>query len=165
MKTLSTTLLILLLSTVCLAQEVGYIKMRSYKKPIVQAEINGKKGYFLVDTGADISIINSTDLKKYKLIQSKTYGSNKRAIGFNGDQETVMRVKNVDVQFNNQFNHKTFYSMNIGLIVRTIEAKTGLKISGILGSDWLMKYHCIIDYNQRRIVLVNGRSKKLVATK
>ncbi len=165
MKILSTTLLILFLSTVCIAQQVGYVKMRSFKKPIVQAEINGKKGYFLVDTGADISIINSADLKKYKLIQSKIYGNQKRAIGFNGDLETVMKVKNVEVEFENQFNHKTFYSMDIGLIVRTIEAKTGLKISGILGSDWLMKYNCIIDYNQRRVILVDGRSTKFVAVK
>ena len=146
------------------AQEVGYIKMKSFKKPIVQGEINGKKGYFLVDTGADISVINSTELKRYGLTEKKTYG-NRRAMGFNGAEESVMKVHNIDVMFDDQFDHNTFYSLNLETIVRSINAKTNLKISGILGSDWLMKYNCIIDYNQRRIILVDSHSKKIVAAK
>ncbi|MEO1255577.1 MAG: retropepsin-like aspartic protease [Bacteroidota bacterium] len=165
MKTLITSFIALIISSSCLAQEVGYIKMKSFKKPIVQAEINGKKGYFLVDTGADISIINASDLKKYKLETAKIYGDHKQAIGFNGNKTCVMKVKNAEVRFESEFDHKNFYSFDITSVVRVIEAKTNLKISGILGSDWLMKYNCVIDYSQRRVIMVDSRRKKLVATK
>ncbi len=160
-----TTFTILLLPLLSIAQEVGYVKMRSFKKPIVQAEINGKKGYFLIDTGADISIINASDLKRYKLEVAKIYGDHKRAMSVNGDKTIVMKIKNAEVQFDNQFNHKDFYSLNIESVIRTIEAKTNLTISGILGSDWLMKYNCVIDYNQRHIILVESRSKKHIAVR
>lgn len=139
--------------------------MKSHKKPIIQAEINGKKGYFLVDTGSEISVINSSDLKKYKLEVNKIYGDHKRAIGFNGETTAVMKIKNADVIFGEQYDHADFYSLNISVLVRSIEAKTNIKISGIMGTDLLTKYNCVIDYNQRHIILVDSRTKRKFAAK
>ncbi len=139
--------------------------MKSHKKPIIQADINGKKGYFLVDTGSEISVINSSDLKKYKLEANKTYGDHKRAIGFNGETTAVMKIKNADVIFGEQYDHDDFYSLNISELVRSIEAKTNIKISGIMGTDLLTKYNCVIDYNQRHIILVDSRTKRKFAAK
>lgn len=163
MKLLSTTLLALIISCYAYGQEVGYVKMKSLKKPIVQANINGKKGFFLVDTGSDISIINTTDLKKYKLEVTKTYGDQRRAIGFNGEKESVLKIKNAEVVFGDRYDHTEFYSLNISELIKTIEAKTNIKINGIMGTDLLTKYNCVIDYNQRQIVLVDSRTKRKFA--
>ncbi len=163
MKALTTTLLLVFFSITLFGQEVGYVKMKSYKKPIIQAEINGKKGYFLIDTGSDISVINSSDLKKYNLEASKIYGDHRRAIGFNGETTAVMKVKNADVVFGEQYEHKEFYCLNMVDLVKTVEAKTNLKISGILGADLLTKYNCVIDYNQRQLILVDSRTKRKFA--
>ncbi|MEO9484302.1 MAG: aspartyl protease family protein [Ekhidna sp.] len=165
MKALGTTIALFLISISLFSQEVEYIKMKSIKKPIVQADINGKKGYFLVDTGSDISIINTSDLKRYKLEEAKAYGDHRRAIGFNGGKTAVMKVKNARVIFGQKYDHSEFYSLNISEIIRTIEAKTNIKISGIMGSDLLAKYNCIIDYNQRHIILVDSRTKRKLAAR
>ena len=165
MKALSTTLLLLLFAGSLFSQEVSYIKMKSLKKPIIQAEINGKKGYFLIDTGSEISIINTSDLNRYKLQVAKTYGDHRRAIGFNGQTTAVMKIKNADVVFGDQYDHEEFFSLNISELVRSIEAKTGIKVAGIMGTDLLTKYNCIIDYNQRHIVLVDNRSKRKFAAR
>ncbi|MEO9869422.1 retropepsin-like aspartic protease [Ekhidna sp.] len=164
MKVMITSLL-LILSFSILGQEVGYVKMQSYKKPIVKAEINGKKGYFLIDTGSDISIINYAHLKKYKLEASKVYGDHKRAMSFNGEKTAAMRVRNVEVVLGDRFDHKLFYSLNLTEVIRSIEAKTNIKINGIIGTDLLAKYNCMIDYSQRRIILVDSRSKHKFATR
>lgn len=163
MKTPIAILTLLLFSIATFSQQVEYVKMKSNKKPIIQAEINGKKGYFLVDTGSDISVINSSDLKRYKLEAYKTYGNHRRAIGFNGEKTAVMRVKNVEVIFGERFDHNEFYSLDLSEVIKTIEAKTYMRIQGIIGSDLLTKYNCIIDYNQRHIILVDSRTKVKIA--
>lgn len=159
------TPLLMLACFTLMGQEVAHIKMRSLSKPIIQAEINGKKGYFLVDTGSDISIINSSMLKRYDLEEIKAYGDHRRAVGFNGAHTNAMKVKNADVLIGEQFDHNDFYSLNLDRVARGIEAKTNLKIVGIIGADLLLKYNCIIDYNQRHVTMVDSRSNKRLASK
>lgn len=164
MKALITLILVHSVFT-SFSQEAIQVKMKSAKKPIIQAEINGKKGYFLIDTGSDISIINATELKRYQLEANKMYGDHKRAVGFNGQKAAVMKIKNADVIIGERLKHTSFYSFNITEVVKTIEAKTHIKVMGILGADVLMKYNCIIDYNQRNVVLIDSRSNKRLASK
>ncbi|MEM7299114.1 MAG: retropepsin-like aspartic protease [Bacteroidota bacterium] len=163
MKRLLATLMMLSCLTM-LGQEVAHIKMKSMSKPIIQAEINGKKGYFLVDTGADISVINSSLLKKYDLEERKIYGNSRTAVGFNGGRANVMKVKNANVLIGQFFDHKDFYSINLDGVSKSIQAKTNLTIVGIIGADLLMKYNCIIDYNQRHITMVSSRASKRLAS-
>lgn len=139
--------------------------MRSSKKPIVRAEINGKKGYFLVDTGSDISIINTNDLEKYKLEAYASTTDGRRAMGFNGETSVVKKVKNITVVLGEKLEYGKFYSLNLDRIIKGIEAKTTYKISGIIGTDLLMKYNCIIDYNQGNLTFVDSRVKVKIASR
>lgn len=160
----SLLLSLLLCSLFTFGQDVEHIKMVSYNKPIVKVELNGKKAYFLLDTGSDISIINSKDLKKYDLEEMKVYTEGARAISFNGNISSVMKVKSALVSLADNFDHTSFFSMDLSSLSDVIESKTSVRISGILGADLLLKYHCIIDYSQRQITMVNGRTKRRVAS-
>ena len=146
-------------------QQVVNIKMKSSSKPIILTEINGKKAYFLVDTGSDISVINSSLLKKYDLEEEKIYNNSRRAIGFDGGQSQVMKVKNANVIISEFFTHESFYSMDLDKIATSIEAKTNIRIAGILGADVLLKYNCTIDYNQRQLTMIHHKSNKKLALK
>ena len=158
------TLTLLATSAFLYGQEVASLKIKSLRsKPIIQAEINGKKGYFLVDTGSDISIINSTQLKRYRLQQTKIYDTRKKVIGFNGNTSQIMKVKNANMVFTGNFDHQNFYSINLDNLANSMEVKTALRIDGIIGADVLLKYNCIIDYNNRNITLVEGRKKHLAS--
>ena len=161
----SISLILLLVSLFTFSQDVEHIKMVAYNKPIVKVEINGKKAYFLIDTGADISVINSGSIEKYGLEEAKVYTNSVRAISFNGHTSQVMKVKNANLVLAENFDHKDFFSMNLNNLRDVIEAKTDIRITGILGADLLLKYHCIIDYSQRQITMVNGRSKKHLASR
>lgn len=165
MKTV-VTLAALFFSISLTAQFSENIRIKSLSsKPIVQVEINGKKGYFIVDTGSDISIINTTQLRRYDLESKKVYNTDRRAIGINGRTEGVMKIDKVKVDLSESFAHDTFYSLNIDRIATSIEAKTNYRIVGIIGADVLIKYNCIIDYNQRHITLISNRSSKRLAAK
>jgi hypothetical protein len=148
------------------AQQVEHVRIKSLRnKPIIQAEINGKKGYFLVDTGSDISIINSSQLKRYKLEAHPVYGNSNKAVGMSGQTICPKKVRNINVVFAEDFNHRNFLTLNIDGVVKSIEAKTSYRIDGIIGADVLLKYHCIIDYNQRLITMVSAVSRKHIAKK
>ena len=95
----------------------------------------------------------------------KIYGDSQRAIGFGGNTATAMKVKNAEVVLGDQFDHQTFYSLDLDAISKGIEAKTSYKISGIIGTDLLKKYNCVIDYNQRQLVLVDSRVKVKIAAR
>lgn len=139
--------------------------MRSVGKPIIQAEINGKKGFFLIDTGADVSVINTSLLKRFDLEEVEIYRDSKRVIAFNGVKSQVMKIKGAKMLIGKQLDHYKFYSLDLDELTQSIEAKTGLKISGIIGADLLLKYNCIIDYNQRHVTMVNSRASKRLASK
>ncbi|MFK7954423.1 MAG: aspartyl protease family protein [Ekhidna sp.] len=159
------TLPLLFISLITISQDVEHIRMVAIDKPIVKVDINGKKAFFLVDTGADISVINSGSIEKYDLEESKIYSNSARAISFNGNTSSVMRVKNAQLTLAENFDHQDFFSMDLSRLIEVIKAKTTIRITGILGADLLLKYHCIIDYNQRQITMVNGRSKRRLASK
>lgn len=145
------------------AQQVENIRIRSVSKTIIKGELNGKKAFFLVDTGSDLSFINSGQLYKFQLKEKEIYGNSKEAIGFNGETAAIKKVANANLIIGENFAHSSFYSINLNELTKSIEAKTNIKISGIIGADILKKYNCVIDYNQRQVTFLNARSKKRVA--
>lgn len=157
---------ILIVSTLFLAildlsaQEIINIKMRSLSKPIIKAEINGKKGLFLVDTGSSISIINASSLNYYHLKEVGANEQHRKAVGFSGNRAFIKRIKNVRVILEGEFDHTEFYSIKLDPIVESIEMETNLRITGIIGTDLLRKYDGIINYKKRNITLINNKIKK-----
>lgn len=151
MKLLLTTLAIVIYLNV-FAQNVIHLEMKSLKyKPIIEATINGAKAYFIVDTGSDISILDKSILKAFNVQEIRLSNQNKKAMGFNGAVVDIARVKNAQVNLGDCFVHNTFYTLNLKSLVDSIERKTDVNISGILGADLLIKYNCIIDYDQKKL--------------
>jgi len=90
----------------------------------------------------------------------------KRAMGFNGIIVDIRRIKNANIILGENFAHNTFYSLDLGNLSNAIKQKTDYSISGIIGADILIKYHCIIDYNQRQLTFVSKQlNHQLALTK
>lgn len=49
------------------------IKSLSEKRLIVECTMNGKKGNFLIDTGATVAAIDRSNIKKFGLLTGKCY--------------------------------------------------------------------------------------------
>lgn len=159
-----TTILVMGICLNTMGQKMSSIKLRSYSKPIVKAEINGKKAYFLIDTGSSISIINASELGKFD-IKELSKMDRKKAVGFNGDREWIQLVTNAKTTFGDLFEYRKFYSMNLDHIVKSIYAETQIRIVGIIGADFLQRHNCVIDYGKNNLIMLDKRSyKKFIAS-
>jgi len=146
-----------------LGQKISNIRMRSISKPIVRAEINGKKAFFLIDTGSSVSLINSSELKHFDL-RAANLNDRRKAVGFNGDKEWMKKVVNAELILGEHFTYRDFYSMDLDVIVSSIQKETNMRISGIIGTDFLKRHRSIIDYNKRYLTLADRKSYKTLVS-
>ncbi|MBX2842122.1 MAG: aspartyl protease family protein [Flammeovirgaceae bacterium] len=61
-------------------------------KPIIKGKINGQNAYFLIDTGADITLLDSKDAKKFQYRLSFP-NNHKSIVGFSGRAVSLSGVK------------------------------------------------------------------------
>ena len=141
--------------------QIEVLKMKAGNgKIIVKAELNGKKDFFLIDTGSDVSIINNNELKKHDLEAKKIYRGG-QAVGFDGSKQQLERVANASLIIGESLYYDEFYSMDISTLVDRIEEKTGIEVTGILGADVLKSFNCMIDYQNREIAFSSNKSRHL----
>lgn len=137
----------------------GYlvIKMKRLKTNhfMLKVKINGKKGNFILDTGASNSCIDIQDSAKFQL---DTNASETLATGAGAtNMETHESKKNTITL--GKWKYKKFHLVLFDLS----HVKTALRehgepdIDGIIGADILQKGKAIIDYKKNRLFL-----KKLV---
>ena len=163
MKVLISTLLVITAFSLSGQRTVkmNSLKIHNLSKLIVKASVNGKNGFFLIDTGSSISLINSSQLKRYKLEENPF--DHRKAIGVNGSRVLIRKVSNSNVVLGESFSHDNFYSMDLSRISASILAETGIKIVGIIGADLLIKYNGVIDYNQRYLTLAEMNASSTTA--
>ncbi len=141
----------LLVSGSLLGQNSKTLEIVSLKsKPIVVGYINGKKAYFLLDTGSDLTIINRNAARKYgfKLI---TNYNNKLIEGLGSTTTEIKRVGGIFLKMNDTHINTKFYAFNLNNIVRSLEIKTNREIVGIIGSDVMKKYNFSIDFGNKLV--------------
>lgn len=152
MKRLFAFLLLAVLSTLQFAMaQTTSLKIKALdNKPIVEARVNGKLAYFLIDTGSDITVIHQPR-EKYYDFKIKRLSRTHSVIGIHGRGKSVYRAYALDLQLGDLPIKTSFFSYDIGAIVSSIFRKNYVKISGIIGSDVLLKYGFVIDYQAERI--------------
>ena len=141
------TILIITFSLQATAQKVFTVKFHNLKrKPIIEAQVNGKKAYFLIDTGADISILNTDDAKKYGFKNLRMMGPDQVLTGLGSSTEEFWRASKANVKVGGHIIYARFYSVDIQNVIDSLFENTNIRILGILGSDVLMNYSMKIDY-------------------
>ena len=109
--------------------------------PLIEVEHNGLQCYFLIDTGADLSHINSDFNDQLNLTILENTKST--SVGVEGTSREVNWAKfdfrfkkypmELEVQNAPLPGFKVFYDYNLPVI-------------GILGNDFVQKYGCVISY-------------------
>ena len=121
-------------------------------KPIIVGKLNGKNAYFLVDTGADITILNEVDTKKYKIRYRKTLLKGNMISGLISRHERDIWVAtNANFYLGNKQMNACFKVLDLSNIKASIGRKSGVWINGIIGSDMMKQYDFIIDYGTRQV--------------
>ncbi len=157
-KTVLLVIIVLIgfLSVPSIAQEesVTFPLHSIHPKPIVKAVLNGRTAYFLLDTGSDINIVNSLDAGKYDFAVHKVEHSNRGSIAtVNGIERDFGHAYNIYLIVGGRHISCGFVSMDINSVIRSIRKKTGVSITGIIGSDTMKFYHFIIDYENEVVAM------------
>lgn len=110
--------------------------------PIVQVKSNGVDLNFLLDTGANISVIDTNILSKLKYIKEDSISE---VFGIEGNRQSV---ETVSIEFNKdtQSYKDIFQVMDMSAPFGFVEIESGIKIHGILGNEFLAKYGYILDF-------------------
>lgn len=125
------------------------IKSISDKRLIVEAEVNGKKANFLLDTGASVGLIDYGKRKEYDLLVGGKY--NGTLVGAGGELRNV-RVCNTFVDFEEK-KIPQFLLADIGGVVESIKRETDIEILGIIGLAQMKMCGLGIDSNDNEIII------------
>lgn len=125
------------------------IKSESEKRLIVEGLVNGKKAYFLIDTGASVGIIDHDQRKDYDLAVGRRY--NGTIIGAGGEMrnvrhcDTFVHIKDRVVP--------QFLLADISGVVESIKRETGIEILGIISLPQMKMTNITLDCNDNLIIL------------
>ena len=111
--------------------------------PVIEAELNGINGKFLLDSGAEISILdlNSMYIYGYSIDETKP----KTFVTGIGGSKPTFTLKNVELSLD---------GVPIGFIFKGLDIRTlrrSYGIVGIIGSDYMNKHNLMIDYEAKTL--------------
>lgn len=113
--------------------------------PVVTFIGKGKKLNFLIDTGANNSILNESVSNKLKLEYEEIEGVETNTAGGNIN---LNKIVNLVITFDDKREYnECFLISDMDEVFSNIKAETGVLIHGILGSNFFAKYKYIIDYD------------------
>ena len=116
------------------------------KIPIVKKEIEGKDYMFIVDSGASMSIIDST-----------FYNNNSQLFEFKEEVDLIFTGISIKRELTSSLiltkidNKITLFAVSDISSMRNSFNEYNYNIIGILGSDYLNKNKLIIDYNNKTL--------------
>ncbi len=117
----------------------------------IRAKIFNTKGFFIIDTGAQLSIINQQLINKYQLNYNTLSLPGSEIVGIN--KEAIQEIKFIsNINFYHQ--KKRFKLLNIIIFdLSHIENKfkKNYTILGILGNDVFLQYQALINYKEKML--------------
>jgi len=117
----------------------------------IKASINGKKGLFILDTGASNSCIGFDAVETFKL---KVEDSNIKAAGAGAlDMKTKTSSKNKVKIGKWKHNKAILVLFNLIHVNTALKSHNSKPVHGIIGADILNKAKAVIDYEKKYIYL------------
>lgn len=114
--------------------------------PVVTFINNDKKINFLLDTGSNMSQINSSVLKSLDLKYSMT-NRGAKVTGMEGNAREV-NLCTMFLTYKNKVFIDDFQINDLDRAFNMIKRETGVQIHGILGSLFFKKYKYVLDFNE-----------------
>lgn len=125
------------------------IKSKSEHRLIIEAEMNGKNGYFLVDTGASVGLISKRIEKEYNLKKGRKYGGT--LIGAGGEIKNVYHC-DTPAYFKGRIIPQFLFA-DIDNVIKSIRRETGVEIVGIISLSQMSIIGMNIDVNSQEVWL------------
>lgn len=125
------------------------IKSLSEKRLIVEAEVNDKPAYFLLDSGASVALIDKDRKKEYGLKEGRRFEGT--IIGAGGEMRNV-RHCDTFVHFGGKVIPQ-FLLADISGVVKSIKKETGIEILGIISLPQMSMIGMNLDINSSEVWL------------
>lgn len=147
---LTIIVIILIVIALNIRDEIRYDKM-SFKEaidltglPIVTFYQNDKKFNFLLDTGANNSVINKSALE---LLEHNLVNKSTTVTGINGKPISAECVS-LYLTYGNKNYEETFQAIDMSEAFKVIKEESGVSLVGILGSEFFKRNKYILDFNK-----------------
>lgn len=125
------------------------IRSLSEKRLVVEAKVNDKAAYFLLDTGASVGLMDDDQRKDYDLARGRRF--NGTLVGAGGEMRNVRHCDTfvyVEGKVIPQF-----LLADIGNVVESIRRETGIGILGIISLPQMKIAGIGIDANDMEIII------------
>lgn len=110
--------------------------------PVATFNCNRKKLNFLLDTGSNLSYINSSILS---LLDHEIIDRESSVIGFEGNEVSTGSCK-IEVTYKKKKFEEEFNIADLDAAFKVVKQESGVQLHGILGSRFFEKYKYIIDF-------------------
>lgn len=117
----------------------------NHKLPIVKLTFNGKKYNFLLDTGADINILNKSVLDRIDEDKTINILNNHGVTTASGVEKS--EKADISFKYNNKVFIETFTIMNVDAAFQNILHDNGIQLHGVLGSKFFHKHKWSVDFD------------------
>lgn len=111
--------------------------------PVITLTSNDVDVNFLLDTGANKSFIDINVVND--LMSCKIEGKNAYVSGIN-DSKSETELYDIVLSYKNILFENKFHAFDFSKSFGKVDKMYGVKINGIIGSDFLNKYKYVIDY-------------------
>jgi hypothetical protein len=117
--------------------------------PIIQGSINGKRAYFIIDTGASCSILNQSVADRFGFRYFATLEGSVTGLG---GSTKVSRAFNYIIEFGPlRICNVIFHTRHLDDLASVIQEQENIDIAGIIGSDIFKRYEIGINYKTNTI--------------
>jgi hypothetical protein len=131
-------------------KEDQYVSFRMVNRiPVVSGRINGKQAWFIVDTGASVSVLNASEARHFGFHVANTVYHEARSINGLGGRSNIYEVSGCDLEIGQlPLKYIAWQGQDMHALFQAIHDNEEIRIAGIIGSDVLSKYHISIHYNK-----------------
>lgn len=165
-------LLVLILAVGCVSSEliehgqyhVIPFRLSDAKIPIVRATLNDKAAWFIVDSGASATLINSAVAKHFGISERFNFYESRTEInGLGGTAAFESSFCKIEIG-NLVIHHPVLKSRELNGLFQLISSREKLPITGILGSDILLQCGISLNYENKTLMYkVKGVTDAVVA--
>jgi hypothetical protein len=161
LKKISTTLSGIAMVTVMSCSSTEFVAESNYNVmpftvvgagiPVVRATLNDKDAWFIVDTGASVTLLNMAMSEYFNISTYSNFDLDVTEINGLGGAVTFESAI-CKIGFGQLIiNHKVLKSKDLNGLFSHIKRKENIQLAGIIGSDILLRYRMTINYENKTL--------------
>ena len=112
--------------------------------PIITFKVGDKKLNFMLDSGANLSVINESALSNIEHTLTNKIGT---IFGMEGNVQKV-RYAELTLQYKNNIYTDEMQVLNMDNSFNNLKKESGVTVHGILGNNFFQKYKYVLDFKE-----------------